>query len=91
MATIRRNEALKVLDIKEDKDGNQKRFSIIFDKKNGERVFYKRAVSCGLNMNLKENRYRGVVAVDANGDKIGHPTPVGIDRIIELNGEKITM
>ena len=66
--TIKRNLVLKELDIKEDPTtGKQRVFSITFDKKNGERVYYPRAVSCGLNMDLKANRCRGILAVDKNG------------------------
>ena len=84
--TIKRNLVLKELDIKEDPTtGKQRVFSITFDKKNGERVCYPRAVSCGLNMDLKANRCRGILAVDKNGNAISHPTPVGIDRIIKYN------
>lgn len=84
--TIKRNLVLKELDIKEDPNtGKQIIFSIQFDKKDGERVYFPRAVSCGLNMNLKENRARGILPVDQNGNAISHPTPVGIDRIIKFN------
>ena len=84
--TIKRNLVLKELDIKENpRTGEQAVFSIVFDKKNGERVYFPRAVSCGLNMNLKENRCRGILPIDKNGNKISHPTPVGIDRIIKFN------
>ena len=84
--TIKRNLVLKELDIKEDPTtGKQRVFSITFDKKNGERVYYPRAVSCGLNMDLTANRCRGLLAVDQNGNAISHPTPVGIDRIIKYN------
>lgn len=84
--TIKRNLVLKELDIKEDPTtGKQRVFSITFDKKNGERIYYPRAVSCGLNMDLKANRCRGILAVDKNGNAISHPTPVGIDRIIKYN------
>jgi hypothetical protein len=84
--TIKRNLVLKELDIKEDPTTSKQRvFSITFDKKNGERIYYPRAVSCGLNMDLKANRCRGILAVDKNGNAISHPTPVGIDRIIKYN------
>ncbi|MEG0796421.1 MAG: hypothetical protein RR397_07980 [Odoribacter sp.] len=90
--TIRRRTVLQELDIKENpRTGDQIVFSIQFDKLNGERVFYPRAVSCGLNMNLSTNRMRGVVAVDKRGDAIGHPVPVGIDRIIRFNGLEVSL
>jgi hypothetical protein len=89
--TIRRNTALREYDIKETPEGNQVIFSIRFIKNNGESVFLPRAVACGLPYSLKENRMRGVVAVDSHGDKIGHPYPVSIDLITEWNGRKIVL
>lgn len=89
--TIRRNQVLQELDIKEDPYGNQIVFSIQFDKINGERVFYPRAVSCGLNMHLSKNRTRGALPIDAKGSRIGHPTPIGIDRIIRFNGSEVLL
>ena len=89
--SIRRNIALREYDIKEDPSGRQKTFSIKFLKKNGEVVFLPRAVASGLRYSLKENRMRGVVAVDDKGDKIGHVYPVNIDLILEWNGKEITM
>lgn len=89
--SIRRNDALREYDIKDTPSGRQVIFSIKFLKKNGEVVFLPRAVASGLNMNMKENRMRGVVAIDNKGDKIGHIYPVNIDFIIEWNGKKIVM
>ncbi|HPS40215.1 MAG TPA: hypothetical protein PL124_12420, partial [Candidatus Cloacimonadota bacterium] len=78
-------------DIKETPQGKQVIFSIRFVKINGESVFLPRAVACGLPYNLSENRMRGVVAVDPQGDKIGHPYPVNIDLITEWNGLKVIL
>lgn len=89
--SIRRNVALREYDIKETPGGKQTEFSIKFLKKNGELVFLSKAVACGLPFNMKDNRMRGVVAIDARGDKIGHPYPVNIDLIIEWNGKKIVL
>jgi len=89
--TIRRNLVLKEYDIKETPLGKQSVFSIRFVKKNGELVFIPRAVACGLNMNLKVNRMRGVLPVDASGKSIGHPTPVNIDAIVEWNRKYYSM
>lgn len=89
--TIRRNLMLREFDIKETPDGKQVIFSIKFIKKNGELVFMPRAVACGLNVDMSKNRLRGVLSVDALGDKIGHPTPVSIDAIVEWNGKKVTL
>ncbi|MDP3641858.1 MAG: hypothetical protein Q8S54_01575 [Bacteroidota bacterium] len=89
--TIRRNLVLKELEIKETPQGKQIVFSIKFVKKDGELVFMPRAVATGLKMNMKENRMRGVLPVDADGNACGHVTPVSIDSLIEYNGIKIIM
>jgi hypothetical protein len=88
---IRRNSALREYDIKETPQGRQKVFSIKFLKKNGELVFLPQAVASGLNMNMKDNRMRGVIAVDSKGDNIGHVYPVNIDLILEWNGKQIIL
>jgi hypothetical protein len=89
--SIRRNDALREYDIKETPGGRQVVFSIKFLKKNGELVFLPNAVASGLSVDMKKNRLRGVVAVDAKGNKIGHIYPVNIDFILEWNGKKIVM
>ena len=89
--TIRRNLALKEFDVKETPLGDQVTFSIKFIKKNGELVFMPRAVACGLNMNMKANRMRGVLPIGSDGKSIGHPTPVNIDAIVEWNGKKVIL
>ena len=89
--TIRRNLVLKELEIRETPEGKQIIFSIKFVKKDGELVFIPRAVATGLKMNMKENRMRGVLPVDENGNAFGHVTPVHIDSLIEWNGKKIRM
>ena len=89
--SIRRNYALREYDIKETPQGRQQVFSIKFLKKNGELVFLPKAVASGLKMNMKENRMRGVVAIDDKGDKIGHIYPVNIDLIMEWNGKQIVL
>ena len=89
--TIRRNLALKEYEVKETLLGKQVVFKIKFVKKDGELVFMPMAVAAGLKMNMKENRMRGVLPVDAQGESCGHVTPVSIDGIIEWNGKKIRM
>lgn len=89
--TIRRNLALKEYEVKETPNGKQVTFSLKFVKKDGELVFMPRAVAAGLKMNMKDNRMRGVLPVDAMGEGCGHVTPVHIDSIIEWNGKKIRM
>ena len=75
------------MDVKTNpRTGEQEVFSITFDKLNGERVFIPRGVSC-----MAANRYRGVLPVDKNGNSTGHPTPVGIDRIIRFNGKEVVL
>ncbi|MCY1720160.1 hypothetical protein OU798_07390 [Prolixibacteraceae bacterium Z1-6] len=89
--TIRRNLMLREFDIKETPAGKQTVFSIKFIKANGELVFMPFAVACGLRQNMSENRLRGVLPIDRNGDSIGHPTPVNIDAIVEWNNMKVTL
>jgi len=88
---IRRNLLLKSLDIKTNPNGSQVVFSMVFLKKNGERVFVPRAVSCGLPFSLTAHRMRGVMPVDANGDKSGHVYPVNIDHILEYNSMEVIL
>lgn len=90
-ATIRRNLVLREYDVKETSQGGQKIFSIKFIKTNGELVFMPKAVACGLSANMKENRLRGVLPVDIDGNSIGHPTPVCIDAIVEWNSKPVTL
>jgi hypothetical protein len=89
--SIRRNVALREYDIKETPQGKQVAFSIKFIKKNGELVFLPKAVATGLPFNVKDNRMRGVIAIDSSGDKIGHIYPVNIDLIMEWNGKQIIL
>jgi len=88
---IRRADVLREYDIKETPSGKQVVFSIKFVKKSGELVFLPRAVATGLPWNVAENRQRGVIPVDAKGDKIGHIYPVRIDNIIEWNGNRVML
>jgi hypothetical protein len=88
---IRRNLALKEYDIKETPQGNQVVFSIKFVKGDGEIVFIPAAVACGLTCNLKKNRLRGVMPVDEQGIRVGHPYPVSIDALVEWNGLKVIL
>lgn len=87
---MKRHEVLKELDIKETPGGKPVVFSIKFrTKKSGELIFMPQAISCGLRMDMKANRMRGVVPVDDKCNRTGHPTPVSIDRIVEFNGNKV--
>ena len=90
MANIRRFEALKEMDVHETSSHGAKTFSLQFYKKNGELVYVNRAVSCGLKMDMKSNRMRGVQPVNENNKPVGHPYPVCIDNIREFNGQRVT-
>ena len=82
---------LRELDVKLRPDGNPKTFSIKFVKKNGELVYYHRAISTGLNMNMKKNAMRGVRLVDRQFNGIDHITPVYIWAIVEFNGMRVIL
>lgn len=89
--TIRRNLVLREYDVKETPSGKQTTFSIKFIKQNGELVFIPHAVACGLTVDMAKNRVRGVLPIDHQGNKTGHPTPVNIDSIIEWNGKTVIL
>lgn len=82
---------LREYDVKETPDGKQVTFSIRFVKKTGELVFLPRAVACGLPWDVSGNRQRGVMPVDAKGEKMGHVYPVRIDNITEWNGKRVIL
>ena len=89
---MKRHEVLKAIDKKEHINGKPVVFSIKFRTKNsGELIFLPRAISVGLAMNMSANRMRGVQSVDERYNRLGHPTPVSIDRIVEFNGKKVYM
>ena len=89
--TIRRNLALKEFEIKEDPQGRQVTFSIKFVTKKGELIFMPRAAAAGLRFDMKSNRMRGVVPVDAHNKALGHVTPFHIDGLVEWNGMRVKM
>lgn len=90
--SIKRSLVLHSYNIKEDSSHNRVIFSIKFITKKGELIFLPKAVASGLGkMNLKENRYRGVQPVNADGSPSGHPYPVNIDLITEFNGQEVTL
>ena len=88
---IRRNLMLKSLDVKSNPNGSQVVFSMVFLKKNGERVFLPRAVYCGLAYSLSAHRMRGVMPADIHGDKSGHVYPISIDHILEYNSMEVVL
>jgi len=79
------------MDIKENPNGSQVNFSIVFITKQGQRVFFPRAVVTGLPYSVKINRLRGILPVDREGNKIGHVYPVSIDNMIEFNSIEIIL
>jgi hypothetical protein len=89
--TIKRAQVLREMEIKETPAGKQVTFSILFEKKNGELVFLPKAVATGLRFNMKTNRYRGVVSVDKDGNKLSHIYPVHIDNIHEFNKIRVKL
>lgn len=91
MPIIKRAQALREMEIKETPAGVMKTFSILFEKKNGELVFLPKAVPAGLRFNMKQNRFRGVVPVDENGDATDHIYPVNIDNIHEFNKNQVKL
>ena len=91
MKTIKRADALQQMDVKESTGGKPQYFSIQFYKQNGEVVSLIRARLTGLRQNLKLTRMRGIRAVDAQGNDIGHIYPVSIDNIRMFNGQQVTI
>lgn len=89
--TIRRVDALREMEIREDQYGKRVLFSIGFYTKNGELVYFSHACSCGLRQNMKANRLRGVQQCDSAGNKIGSPTAVSIDNIRSFNNKKVVL
>jgi hypothetical protein len=59
MKKIKRAMALKEMEIK-DAGGKPVYFSISFYTRNGEVRFVQRAQTCGLKMDMKANRMRGI-------------------------------
>jgi hypothetical protein len=92
-STIRRNAALREIDIRENPDGTPRVFSVRFVKLDGETVYLPRAVASGsgINRNMKVLRERGFLPVDGRYHATGHVYPVNIDNILEFNNQKITL
>jgi hypothetical protein len=89
MATITRAEVLQAMELKETATQKVMPFAISFYKADGTLVFLPRAIQCGLRMDMHKNRKRGVMAVDADGKRFGHPYPICIDNIREFNGQQV--
>lgn len=88
---IKRADALREMEVREDQYGKRVLYSIQFYTKHGEVVYFGHAYTCGLNANMKANRLRGVQQCDAAGNKIGHVVPVSIDNIRMFNGQKVVL
>jgi hypothetical protein len=91
--TIRRNAALREIDIRENPDGTPRVFSVRFVKLDGETVYLTRAVvsGTGINRNMKVLRERGFLPVDQRFHATGHVYPVNIDNILEFNNLKVIL
>lgn len=89
--TIKRVDALREMEIREDQYGKRVLFSIEFYTKSGEVVYFSHAFSCGLRQDMKKNRLRGVQQCDSAGNKIGSPTAVSIDNLRMFNGKKVLL
>ena len=89
--TIRRVDALRQMELREDSYGRRVLFSIQFYASDGEVVSMSHAFTCGLRVSLKNNRLRGVQQCDHLGNKIGHPVPVSIDNIRMFNNQIVVL
>ena len=87
--TMQRADVLAEMETRETADGRSRYYSIQFYKKNGELVTLTRARSCGLRMNMTDNRTRGVQQVDDHGNAVGHIYPVCIDNIRMFNNMRV--
>ncbi len=86
---MQRADVLVEMETRETADGRSRYYSIQFYKKNGELVTLTRARSCGLRMNMTDNRTRGVQQVDDHGNAVGHIYPVCIDNIRMFNNMRV--
>lgn len=88
---IRRVDAVRQMEVREDQYGRRVLYSIQFWNKRGEVVTMSHAYTCGLRADMKSNRLRGVQQCDAAGNKIGHVVPVSIDNIRMFNGQRVVL
>ena len=89
--TIRRVDALRQMELREDENGKRIYYAIQFFDKNGNCIYFSRAYTCGLRCDMKKNRMRGIQQVDAAGNKINHIVPVSIDYLREFNHQRIVL
>ncbi len=85
--TIYANTMLADLDIRYDRFGNQRLFSVKFCTLDGKLYFVPQAYATGCKgMDMKKVRYRGIQPCDCKGHPEGHVIPVKITNIMEYNG-----
>ena len=87
--TIHIVEVLHEIDIKVNEDSTRKTFSIGFCISDGSYVFLNRAITTGLNMDMKANAMRGFLPIDEKHKSVGHRYPVSIWSIVHFNGKKV--
>lgn len=88
---IRRVDAVREMELREDKYGKRVIYSIQFYNKLGELVSFSHAYTCGLKANMKKERLRGVQQCDSAGNKIGHVHPVSIDNIRMFQNQMVVL
>lgn len=73
------------------RDGKRHVFSIAFViESTGEIRSFHRAVCTGLrHINLKNRAMRGLMPVDAKGNRVDHVTPCNIYGILFFNGKRV--
>ncbi|MBQ9418734.1 MAG: hypothetical protein IJU19_09175 [Bacteroidales bacterium] len=89
--TIRRVDAVRLIDTTENTRGRRSLFAIQFYNLRGEVVSFPHAYACGLRFNMKSTRMRGIQQTDHLGNPIGHPHPVSIDNLRTFNNKKVTL
>jgi hypothetical protein len=78
------------LDIRTDRYGHRRVFSVKLVTTTGKLYYLPQAYSCGCKgMDMKACRFRGVQPCDCKSNPEGHVIPVKITNIIEYNGHKI--
>ena len=78
------------LDIRTDRFGHKRIFSVKITTLDGKLRFVPQAYATGCKgMNMKKLRYRGIQPCDCKGNPEMHVIPVKITNIIEYNGHYI--
>ena len=88
---IRRSDALRQMEIREDQYGHRVMYSLQFYNRKGEVVSMSHAYTCGLRANMGCGRLRGVQQCDASGNRIGHVVPVSIDNLRMFNNQIVVL